>query len=173
MHIIDKIEVEVDCCGELGGHAEVDYCGDCVGWCGVEYAGFNDSDNDLVCDDVDNCIDVVNTDQSDVDTDQVGDLCDNCVEDANTDQSDCDEDDLGDVCDADADNDGALNEDDTDDCDPYVCSDTDQDTCDDCSGGSYDPFNDGLDSDLEGICCLLYTSPSPRDGLLSRMPSSA
>ena len=25
-----------------------------------------------------------------------------------------------------------------------------------------------------GICgCLLYTSPSPRDGLLSRMPSSA
>ena len=22
-------------------------------------------------------------------------------------------------------------------------------------------------------CCLLYTSPSPRDGLLSRMPSSA
>ena len=23
------------------------------------------------------------------------------------------------------------------------------------------------------ICCLLYTSPSPRDGLLSRMPSSA
>ena len=24
-----------------------------------------------------------------------------------------------------------------------------------------------------GNCCLLYTSPSPRDGLLSRMPSSA
>ena len=23
------------------------------------------------------------------------------------------------------------------------------------------------------LCCLLYTSPSPRDGLLSRMPSSA
>ena len=23
------------------------------------------------------------------------------------------------------------------------------------------------------IACLLYTSPSPRDGLLSRMPSSA
>ena len=31
--------------------------------------------------------------------------------------------------------------------------------------------------DLRGAvprpCCLLYTSPSPRDGLLSRMPSSA
>ena len=26
---------------------------------------------------------------------------------------------------------------------------------------------------LLGIACLLYTSPSPRDGLLSRMPSSA
>ena len=25
----------------------------------------------------------------------------------------------------------------------------------------------------EGMICLLYTSPSPRDGLLSRMPSSA
>ena len=27
--------------------------------------------------------------------------------------------------------------------------------------------------DYTGIPCLLYTSPSPRDGLLSRMPSSA
>ena len=26
---------------------------------------------------------------------------------------------------------------------------------------------------VNGIICLLYTSPSPRDGLLSRMPSSA
>ena len=25
----------------------------------------------------------------------------------------------------------------------------------------------------ESLTCLLYTSPSPRDGLLSRMPSSA
>ena len=30
------------------------------------------------------------------------------------------------------------------------------------------PFDPGLRSP-----CLLYTSPSPRDGLLSRMPSSA
>ena len=27
--------------------------------------------------------------------------------------------------------------------------------------------------DEGGYSCLLYTSPSPRDGLLSRMPSSA
>ena len=30
-----------------------------------------------------------------------------------------------------------------------------------------------LIADAVGISCLLYTSPSPRDGLLSRMPSSA
>ena len=36
------------------------------------------------------------------------------------------------------------------------------------------PINWTLDTylDMFGIC-LLYTSPSPRDGLLSRMPSSA
>ena len=27
--------------------------------------------------------------------------------------------------------------------------------------------------DIDSYACLLYTSPSPRDGLLSRMPSSA
>ena len=31
----------------------------------------------------------------------------------------------------------------------------------------------GLDSPTEGQVCLLYTSPSPRDATLSRMPSSA
>ena len=28
-------------------------------------------------------------------------------------------------------------------------------------------------TETEAYACLLYTSPSPRDGLLSRMPSSA
>ena len=32
-------------------------------------------------------------------------------------------------------------------------------------------FRGGFDNAVEA--CLLYTSPSPRDGLLSRMPSSA
>ena len=39
---------------------------------------------------------------------------------------------------------------------------------------AYDVFV--FDSELhhvENYNCLLYTSPSPRDGLLSRMPSSA
>ena len=30
-----------------------------------------------------------------------------------------------------------------------------------------------VQADYEPGICLLYTSPSPRDGLLSRMPSSA
>ena len=29
------------------------------------------------------------------------------------------------------------------------------------------------DLGLQGMACLLYTSPSPRDATLSRMPSSA
>ena len=35
-----------------------------------------------------------------------------------------------------------------------------------------DPAAD-VQIDLGAKTCLLYTSPSPRDGLLSRMPSSA
>ena len=35
-------------------------------------------------------------------------------------------------------------------------------------------YNDSIRvAKTEEIACLLYTSPSPRDGLLSRMPSSA
>ena len=30
-----------------------------------------------------------------------------------------------------------------------------------------------ISMETDDIVCLLYTSPSPRDGLLSRMPSSA
>ena len=36
----------------------------------------NDADGDLICDDVDNCIDVSNPDQLDSDADGIGDLCD-------------------------------------------------------------------------------------------------
>ena len=35
------------------------------------------------------------------------------------------------------------------------------------------PTQFGPSEDYESYPCLLYTSPSPRDGLLSRMPSSA
>ncbi len=38
-----------------------------------------------------------------------------------------------------------------------------------------DPSEEKLKTEFKGVnrSCLLYTSPSPRDGLLSRMPSSA
>ena len=35
------------------------------------------------------------------------------------------------------------------------------------------PSAHAVDREYKVITCLLYTSPSPRDGLLSRMPSSA
>ena len=35
------------------------------------------------------------------------------------------------------------------------------------------PYGGKKTSDSQTHPCLLYTSPSPRDGLLSRMPSSA
>ena len=38
------------------------------------------------------------------------------------------------------------------------------------SEAEYLAMGDGV---KEALFCLLYTSPSPRDGLLSRMPSSA
>src|SRR5665647_2045653 len=38
---------------------------------------------------------------------------------------------------------------------------------------TYSPGNPAYIGRNENAGCLLYTSPSPRDGLLSRMPSSA
>ena len=58
-----------------------------------------DTDEDGVGDVCDNCIDVINPDQLDTDEDDVGDVCDNCMEVMNTDQLDSDMDDVGDVCD--------------------------------------------------------------------------
>ena len=42
-----------------------------------------------------------------------------------------------------------------------------------CISGRYKPTEGQLFYRDKDITCLLYTSPSPRDGLLSRMPSSA
>ena len=39
--------------------------------------------------------------------------------------------------------------------------------------GLGEQLTDGMAVAINGEICLLYTSPSPRDGLLSRMPSSA
>ena len=41
------------------------------------------------------------------------------------------------------------------------------------SGSSYNSNGTSVTGTYGTLTCLLYTSPSPRDGLLSRMPSSA
>ncbi|MGD8918859.1 MAG: trypsin-like serine protease [Nitrosopumilaceae archaeon] len=81
--------------------------------------GGSDSDNDGITDNIDNCPDTPNADQSDLDSDGIGDVCDsfpndpdndidgdgvsgeidNCPDTPNADQSDLDSDGIGDVCD--------------------------------------------------------------------------
>ncbi len=58
-----------------------------------------DTDGDGVADNVDNCVNVANTNQADADNDGVGDACDNCPNDANANQADGDGDGVGDACD--------------------------------------------------------------------------
>ena len=60
----------------------------------------------------------------------------------------------------------------------YELSDTDGDNQDDTVIFTFDVDTNVSDYaevevNMNVIDCLLYTSPSPRDGLLSRMPSSA
>jgi hypothetical protein len=57
-----------------------------------------DYDIDNICDDVDNCLNLTNIDQSDIDGDGVGNACDNCPSDSNPYQEDIDGDGIGDVC---------------------------------------------------------------------------
>ena len=58
-----------------------------------------DSDNDGLTDDVDNCPSIANPDQQNSDNDDDGDVCDNCPFLDNSDQADSDFDEVGDVCD--------------------------------------------------------------------------
>ena len=58
---------------------------------------------------------------------------------------------------------------------PIVISEEVSDPFEDLNRVAFE-FNEKLDENFLkpiAITCLLYTSPSPRDGLLSRMPSSA
>ena len=54
----------------------------------------------------------------------------------------------------DYDGDHIANNEDLDDNNPYICSDLDEDGCDDCSSGSHNINNDGLDFDNDGLCDL-------------------
>jgi len=70
-----------------------------LAWSSPVWAQCEDVDGDTVCDDVDNCPTVANSDQEDFDGDGVGDLCDVCIDAPNPDQRDVDGDGLGDACD--------------------------------------------------------------------------
>ncbi|ACY17302.1 OmpA/MotB domain protein [Haliangium ochraceum DSM 14365] len=68
------------------------------------------------------------------------------------DGNDFDGDEQCDSGDTDDDNDGSEDNDDWNDFNPNLCSDTDADTCDDCSSGRYAPANDGVDTDADASC---------------------
>jgi len=66
---------------------------------------------------------------------------------------DSDGDGLRDACDDDDDDDGTRDADDSAPLDPDLCFDLDLDGCDDCvTGSDGDPFDDGLDTDFDGLC---------------------
>lgn len=102
-----------------------------------------DTDGDLICNNVDNCPNVANSNQADADGDGLGDSCDNCPNNSNPDQADSDGDLIGDACDncpltrnseqTDDDADGIGNA-----CDQYNCVVTGAEICDqldnDCDG---------------------------------------
>jgi parallel beta-helix repeat protein len=71
------------------------------GTTGCTYACFEclDSDNDGICNDVDNCPYDNNPGQENFDSDARGDACDNCVQVSNDDQYDFDGDGVGNACD--------------------------------------------------------------------------
>lgn len=122
-----------------------------------------DTDGDLdgdACDDDDDndgVLDVNDLDPLDafVCADSDGDGCDDCssgTNDPNNDGADNDSDGVCDAGDPDDDNDGIADVNDLDPFDPFVCADSDGDTCDDCASGTNDPNNDGTDTDADGLC---------------------
>ncbi|MCZ6796254.1 MAG: HYR domain-containing protein [Planctomycetota bacterium] len=83
------------------------------------------------------------------------DGCDDCssgVDNSAEDGVDSDADGLCDLGDPDDDNDGVVDELDSDPLDRFACRDADLDGCDDCSSGIDDRANDGTDTDADGLC---------------------
>ena len=131
-------------------------------------SGDPDDDNDGVLDGDDNApLDPSSCQDLD------GDGCDDCSATASTDFSvgnnfdpandgtDTDGDGICDASDPDDDNDGVADGSDAAPLNPSICQDLDGDGCDDCSatastdfsaGNNFDPSNDGIDTDGDGIC---------------------
>ncbi len=100
----------------------------------------NDRDRDGICDDVDNCPDRYNFDQSDIDFDTVGDVCDNCPRRYNPDQIDSHRppNGRGDACDPVTDTDGDHVRDEDDNC-PTTYNPDQEDADQDDIGDACDP----------------------------------
>lgn len=142
---------------------DADTCDDCASGSFDPEDDGPDFDGDLRCDagdpddDDDGVLDGVDSDNDDpnVCSDVDSDTCEDCSSggfDLGNDGADFDGDGLCDAGDPDDDGDGSLDGVDSDDQNRYVCSDQDADTCDDCSGGSFSPGNDGADYDGDGSC---------------------
>ncbi len=114
---------------------------------------YPDADGDGIPDELDNCPEASNPDQTDTDEDGIGDACDDdidgdavlndedfCPDVSNSDQADADEDGIGDLCDDDIDGDSILN--DNDNC-PAVSNPDQTDTDDDGIGDACDADADG------------------------------
>jgi hypothetical protein len=77
---------------------------------------------------------------------------------ANGPSSDCNATGVPDECEVecvppcDADGDRCVDDLDSHPNDPTQCADSDNDTCDDCTSGLFNPSNDGPDADADGIC---------------------
>ncbi len=163
----DSEPLNENICQDLDG----DGCDDCTntgffGYPDVSDDG-DDYDGDGDCNDGDNDDDNDGVDDEDDDEDLNEyicqdldfDGCDDCSQydfyitpDQDNDGYDYDGDGLCNDGDPDDDNDGALDEFDTDDNWEFECSDDDGDGCNDCFNGYYALYDDGYDYDLDGYC---------------------
>jgi hypothetical protein len=155
-----------DCAGTWGGNLEIDECGVCGGDnTSCQQLGDINGDGTINVIDIVMGVDLILSNNYDVvgDVNEDGQL--NVIDivmlvDWVLNGTGCSDESLWDydmdgICDADDtddDNDNALDPDDSDDNNEYVCSDIDGDNCDDCSSGTFDPTNDGIDMNGNGIC---------------------
>ncbi len=121
----------------------------------------SDQDNDG-CDDCSTGTFDVSDDGTDTDGDGLCDVTDpvdtnNCPKALESGQVDLDGDGVSDFCDVSPAN-------------PTSCGDSDADGCDDCSSGSFDPLDDGLDTDGNGICSQPDDGTTPVDTDLDGEP---
>ncbi|MCJ8313920.1 MAG: DUF5011 domain-containing protein [Pseudomonadales bacterium] len=87
---------------------------------------------------------------TDFDGDNIPDDFDNCPFISNSNQTDSDFDNIGDVCEPDTDNDGVVDDNDSEPLDPFKCRNIDGDAFDDCASGTDNPLADG-DYDADGL----------------------